>query len=191
MPSSLADDVNRRARATYGVVPNLFAAMAEHTGMPGAVYLAADEALMGGLLTPPEQQAILLELARYHGSRYDAVVHARLGLDAGLAPNVVDALLAGELPEADPMRALIEATRESCEKRGWLDPETLEALDARGVSRGKLYELFAFVGMKAFTAFTHHLCRVDVDDALKPTEEQLGTIPDRPQEIKRQRLFLG
>ena len=45
--------------------------------------------------------------------------------------------------------------------------------------------------MEACTAFTHHLCRVDVDDALKPTEEQLETIPDRPQEIKRQRLFLG
>lgn len=64
MPSSLADDVNQRARATYGVVPNLFAAMAEHTGMPGAVYLAR------------------------------------------------------VLPEADPMRALIGATCESCEKRG-------------------------------------------------------------------------
>ena len=92
--------------------------MAEYTGMPGAVYLAADDALMGGRLTPPEQQGILLELARYHESRYDAVVHARLGLDAGLTPGVVDALLAGELPEADPMRALIEAMRESCEKRG-------------------------------------------------------------------------
>jgi alkylhydroperoxidase family enzyme len=191
MTTSLAADVERRARDTYGVVPNLFAELSDHTGMPGAVYLAADEALMGGLLSPVEQQAILLDLARYHGSRYDAVVHARLGLDAGLSPQAVDKLLAGDLPEADPLRALVEATRASCEERGWLDAETLGDFQARGVSRGKLFEIFALIGMKAFTAFTHHITNVDVDDALKPTEESLSTVPDEPQEVRRQRFFIG
>lgn len=159
--------------------------------MPGAVYMAADEALMRGLLNPVEQQAIMLDLARYHGSRYDAVVHARLALDAGLPPTAVDRLLRGELPQEDPLRALVEASRASCEQRGWLDKEALTQFQSRGVSRGKLFEIFALIGMKAFTAFTHHISGVEVDDALKSTEAQLSAVPDKPADIRRQRLFIG
>ena len=191
MPSPLAEDVNRRAKETYGVVPNLFAAMSDHTGMPGAVYLAADEALSGGVLSPQERQVIQLDLARYHGSRYDAVTHARMALDTGLSPTVIDALLAGNLPSNDPLRALVEATRASVEQRGWLDANTLGEFQSRGVSRGKLFEIFAFIGMKAFTAFTHHISNIEVDDALKSTEAQLSAVPDKPKDVRRQRLFIG
>jgi alkylhydroperoxidase family enzyme len=191
MPTTLASEVERRARDTYGVVPNLFSALSDYTGMPGAVYMAADEALTGGLLSPVEQQAILLDLARYYGSRYDAVVHARLALDAGLPSEAIDQLLKGELPSADPLRALVEATRASCEQRGWLDAETLGAFQSRGVSRGKLFEIFALIGMKAFTGFTLHITGVEVDDALKPTEAQLSTVPEKPADVRRQRLFIG
>ena len=191
MPSPLTEDVKRRARETYGVVPNLFAAMSDHTGMPGAVYLAADEALMGGVMSPREQQVVQLDLARYHGSRYDAVIHARMALDAGLSPPVVDALLAGDLPSSDPLRALVEATRASVEQRGWLDAEILGTFQSRGVTRGKLFEIFALIGMKAFTGFTCHITNVEVDEELKSTEAQLSTVPDKPQQVRRQRLFIG
>lgn len=45
---------------------------------------------MGANLDPPEQQVVLLTTARYHDSRYDAVVHARMALDAGLPPGIED-----------------------------------------------------------------------------------------------------
>lgn len=191
MSSALADDVQQTATRAYGTVPNLLEETNQHTGIAGAVYLAADAALVDGNLRPREQQAVLLTMARYHDSRYDAVVHARMALDAGLAPDTIDQLLAGEPVLDDRLQALVEATLRSCEERGWLDAETLGDLQRRGVSRGDLYEIFAFIGLKTFTGFTAHLSDPEVDGPLKDVEDALDHVPDEPDTIERQRLFMG
>lgn len=190
MSSFLANDVRQSATDAYGTVPNLLEETNQYTGIAGAVYVAADEALMDGNLDPREQQAILLTMARYHDSRYDAVVHARMALDAGLSPATIDHLLAGEPVADDRLRALVEATLRSCEERGWFDAQTLEDLQKRGVSRGDLYEIFAFIGLKTFTGFTEHLANPEVDGPLKTVEDDLDRVPDEPDTIERQRLFM-
>jgi alkylhydroperoxidase family enzyme len=191
MSSALAQDVEQTATEAYGAVPNLFEETNQYTGAPGAVYVAADAALMDGNLRPVDQQVVLLTLARYHNSRYDAVIHARLALDAGLPPETIDRLLAGEAVSDNRIQALVEATLTSCEERGWLDPETLRDFDARGVGRGELYEIFAFIGLKTFTGFTSHIADPEVDEPLKIVEQSLEEVPDEPETIERQRLFMG
>lgn len=191
MSSALAKNVRQNATDTYGTVPNLLEETNQYTGIAGAVYLAADAALMDGNLRPREQQAVLLTMARYHDSRYDAVVHARMALDAGLSPATIDHLLAGEPVADDRLQALVDATLRSCEERGWLDAETLRDLQKRGVSRGDLYEIFAFIGLKTFTGFTDHLSDADVDGPLKAVEDALDDVPDEPDTIERKRLFMG
>jgi len=191
MSTALADDVRRTATDAYGTVPNLFEETNQYTGIPGAVYLAADAALMDGNLKPQEQQVVMLSMARYHDSRYDAVVHARMALDAGLSPELIDHLLAGESVPDDRIQALVEATERSCEDRGWLDAETLRDFQQRGVRRGELYEIFAFIGLKTFTSFTAHLSNTEVDGPLKAVERTLEHVPDEPDTIERQRLFMG
>jgi len=191
MPSALADDVRETAHDTYRTVPNLLEETNRYTGAPGAVYVAADAALMEGGLSPADQQVVLLTMARYHDSRYDAVVHARMALDAGLPPETIDALLTGGPLSDDRRQALVEATERSCEERGWLDPDLLRSLENRGVGRGALYEIFAFIGLKTFTAFTSHLADPEVDGPLKAVEQSLEHVPDEPDTIERQRLFMG
>jgi alkylhydroperoxidase family enzyme len=191
MPSPLAEDVQETATRAYGAVPNIFKETNRYTGVPGAVYVAADTALMDGNLSPPEQQVVLLTMARYHNSRYDAVVHARMALDAGLAPEGVNALLAGEPLPHDRPQALVEATERSCEERGWLDVETLSDLEARGVGRGELYEIFALIGMKTLTGFTSHIANPEVDGSLRSVEASLEQVPDKPDTLERERLFMG
>jgi alkylhydroperoxidase family enzyme len=191
MSNALADDVRQTAADAYGTVPNLFEETNSYTGIPGAVYVAADAALMDGNLRPPEQQAVLLTMARYHNSRYDAVVHARMGLDAGLSPAAIERLLAGEPVPDDRLQALVDATLRSCEERGWLDPETLRDLKKRGVGRGELYEIFAFIGLKTMTGFTAHLSDPELDRPLESVEDALNNVPDEPDTIERERLFMG
>jgi alkylhydroperoxidase family enzyme len=172
-------------------VPNFFKVMADHTEMPGAVYMAADASLMNGVLRPPEQQAVLLDMARYHNCRYDAIVHTRMGLDAGLPPDIIDAILAGDVPEHERYGALVEAARVTCEQRGWLNQDTLQGLQSRSVGYGELYEIFALIGMKTFSAYTHHMAGTDVDGPLQATEDAMSTVPEKPDSVRRQRLFLG
>ena len=185
------DPVRDRARALYGTVPNFMEEMHRYTSMPGAVYLAADEALTGGVLRIHEQQIVLIELARYHDCAYDAVIHARIGLDAGLRPAEIDALLAGRPPENSRHAALVTATRTSCEERGWLGEETQTKLREQGVGLGELYEIFGLIGMKTFTAFTHHVSEIPVDDALQSLASRMESLPEKPDEIDRKRLFVG
>jgi alkylhydroperoxidase family enzyme len=153
--------------------------------------MIADEALLKGVLTRGEQQAVLLELARYLNSRYDAVIHARMALDAGLPAETVGRLLDGSSVRDNRLNALVQAARLSCEKRAWLSPKELGNLKKQGVTRGDLYEIFALVGMKKMTAFTHHMSDFPVEAPLKPIDEQLGGRFQKPDSIKRQRLFTG
>lgn len=191
MSSSMADNVRKTATAAYERVPNLFQETNRYTGLPGAVYVAADAALMDGNLAPHEQQVVLLTMARYHNSRYDAVVHARLALDAGLSPRAVDALLTGKSLPHDRIQALVDATRQSCEERGWLDPDTLHDFEERGIGRGELYEIFAFIALKTLSGFTCHLVNPELDDPLKDVAASLEEIPEKPDAIERDRLFMG
>jgi len=191
MPTALTDEVKQTATDAYGAVPNLLTETNRYTGVPGAVYLAADAALMDGNLRPSEQQVVLLTMARYHDSRYDAVVHARMALDAGLPPKTVDRLLAGDPLDNERHQALVDATLQSCEERGWLDAEALRDFKARGIGPGELYEIFAFIGLKTFTSFTSHIAGTDVDEPLRATEAALEQVPEEPDTIERQRLFMG
>jgi alkylhydroperoxidase family enzyme len=191
MPSSLSDDVQQSARRAYGTVPNFLHVMNRDAAAPSAAYIAADEALMDGLLSPSAQQAVLLALAEHHNSRYDAVAHARLALDAGLSPATVNHLLAGQLPHDERLRALVEATRLTCDERGWLDADALERLRERGVSRGELYEIFALHGMKTFSSFVNHIVDPDLDSPLKPLETTLDHVPEEPSTMEMRRLVIG
>jgi alkylhydroperoxidase family enzyme len=191
MSSVSTSDGKQTPADAYGVVPNLFKETNQYTETPGAVYVAADTALMNGNLQPHEQQVVLLTMAQYHNSRYDAVVHARMGLDAGLSPTVVDRLLGGDPLRDDRLQALVDATIQSCEQRGWLDPDALQTLQKRGVGRGDLYEIFAFIGMKTFSSFTSHLADPEIDGPLRSVKELIDQLPEEPESLKRQRLFVG
>lgn len=188
MPSSLPDDVRQAATEAYGTVPNALEAMIAHSDVAGAVYVAADEALMEGLLAPAEQQAVLLAASAHYDSRYDGIVHARLALDAGLSPRVVDRILGGRLPEDARLRLLVEAARQTYDDSGRLAPATVQDFASRGLSRGELYEVFALHGLKRFSCFVNHVAAPEVDAFLRPTEARLENVPERPSPPEMHRL---
>lgn len=191
MSAPPVDDVRQSAMEAYGAVPNFLETVTAHTAAAGAVYVAADQALMDGLLTAAEQQAVLLAICEHYDSRYDGVAHAHLALNAGLAPDTVDRLLSGKLPENERLRVLVEATRQTYDERGWLDSNVVQRLNDRGVSRGELYEIFALFGMKTFSSFVNHIADPEVDEALKPTEERFDNVPEEPSTLEMRRLVLG
>mgnify|MGYP006273791287 CR=1 FL=1 len=190
MPST-ADDLLRAIEAAYGRLPNFFAEVTAHTQMPVVMYMDVDATLADSVLSPREKQVVLLFLSQYHNSRYDAIVHAHMAQRIGLPPATIDALLADEPLDDERYAALVDATRYSCEQRGWLEPAVLRDLQERGVGKGALYEIFALIGMKTFSGFTHHLADVAVDGPLQETEAQMNTIPTPPDTVRRRRLFLG
>ncbi len=156
----------------FGFVPNLITELAENPAVAKA-YLAATNVLASGRLSPSEQQAVQIAVAAYNECHYCTAVHGGIGLNAGLSEDDVSAILSGGLPEDERLGALVEATRQVLDARGWLDAEDLRALEARGVSKAELYEVIAFVGVKTITNYINHIARTEVDDPF-------GAITDLP-----------
>lgn len=191
MSAIAASEIKAKARSTYGIVPNFFAETGAYTEIPATTYMIADEALLSGVLTCREQQAVLLELARCLNSRYDAVIHARMALDAGLSPKIVGQLLDGKNIGNQRINTLVKTTRLSHKKRAWLSPDELDNLQQDNITRGDLYEIFAFIGIKKMTAFTHHMSDFPIEAPLQPINKTMNNRFQKPENIKRQRLFTG
>jgi alkylhydroperoxidase family enzyme len=191
METDAAPSARSRAKDTYGIVPNLIDELAHHNPAAAVVYLDADQALMEGVLSPAEQQAVCLYLALVNESRYDAVVHSRMCLDVGVSPDDVHALLDGEAPEEPRLAALVEATQRVADERGWVDQEGVEALSAQGVDQGALYEIIALFGVKRFSGIVDHLSGLNTDEALESTEERFDDLPERPETVDVRRFFIG
>ena len=188
MSSSPVDDIHDTAKDTYGAVPNFLEEVNRHSRVLGTAYIEADEALMGGLLAPTEQQAVLLLISLLHNSRYDAVVHTYMALDAGLSPQTVTHLLAEEPPQDAHLRALVEATYRAHDGSARLGPEMAERFYDKGGSKGELYEVFALYGMKRFSSFVNHIAEPEVDAPFRKTEEILDTASEELADEERQQI---
>ena len=53
------------------------------------------------------------------------------------------------------------------ENRGWVDPEQVTQWGVEGLSRQKLYEIIAYIGLKTITNYVNHIARTQVDDVCK------------------------
>ncbi|WP_022836093.1 carboxymuconolactone decarboxylase family protein [Salisaeta longa] len=189
LQAAIANDPRGIAKQTFGVVPNFLSDIAAHTEAPMVAYLSANVFLRDGQLTPRERQVVLLAAVATYRSRYDAVVHARAALDAGLPPDVVNALLQND-PLPDPrLNRLAETTRHAIAQRGVFDEDVLASLADEGFGRGALYEMYALIGMKAFSCFANNLIAPTIDAALQPTDDALPPLP--VQTAARQRLYEG
>lgn len=49
------------------------------------------------------------------------------------------------------------------EKRGWLTPEELRQAEAKGISRNRLYEIIAYIGLKTMTNYINHIAHTPID----------------------------
>jgi AhpD family alkylhydroperoxidase len=164
--TDLGTAVESQAEAAFGFVPNLIREMTDHHPGVGATYLAANDAIEeNGVLTPAEQQAVILAISSYNDCHYCTKAHAAAGRAAGLDPDAVAAINAGGLPDDKRLAGLVQATRRVMGKRGWLDADDLAGLEAKGVGRDAVYEIVAFVGIKTISNYVNHIADTPVDEA--------------------------
>jgi hypothetical protein len=48
-------------------------------------------------------------------------------------------------------------------KIGWLDAADLRTLEERGITKAKLYEIIAFIGLKTISNYINHIAHTTVD----------------------------
>lgn len=157
-----AEEILSRVEGKYGFRPNL---MQEMVASPAAAraYLAGQEAMAGGTLSPAQAQAVQLAVAAYNDCGYCGAVHSKVGRDTGIPETDVAAIADGGLPEDPELRPFVRATRRVLEARGWLDGGDLAELADEGVDREKLFEIVAFVALKTLSNYVNHIAGTEVD----------------------------
>jgi len=160
-----AEQVHDKAKQALGFVPNLIKEMTTENPAVADAYLTAQGLLEeGGVLSPAEQQAVILAVSSYNDCHYCTKAHAVAGQQAGLDAETTETINEGGLPDDDRLRALVRASRRILGKRGWLsDTDEAEFADL-GLKRPELYEIIAIVGIKTMSNYVNHIAETEIDD---------------------------
>ncbi len=160
-----ADQVHEKAEQALGFVPNLIDEMTQENPAVGDAYLTAQGILQeGGVLSPAEQQAVILAISSYNDCHYCTKAHAVAGQQAGLDAETVETINEGGLPSDDRLKSLVRATRRILGKRGWLsDADEAEFADL-GLERPALYEIITLAGIKTMSNYVNHIAGTEVDE---------------------------
>jgi AhpD family alkylhydroperoxidase len=158
-----ADEVFEAVRAKFGFVPNLIREMAKSPAV-ARVYLGGQQAMGGASLTPAEQQMAQLGVAVYNECPYCRAAHRGGCRQAGVTTADIDLVEKGALPENRRLRAVVSATWQILDTRGWLSAPDLTGLEADGIDRAQLYELVALVGLKTISNYINHIAHTPIDE---------------------------
>lgn len=152
------------AKKKYGMIPNLYAKMAEAPALLQA-YLQIAELFARSGLTPVEQQVVLLTVSRVNGCGYCVGAHSVLADMGGVPAEVTDAIRT-DAPIADArLEALRRFTARLVEARGWLPEADVAAFLTAGYTSANVLDVVLGVGQKTLSNYTNHLVGTELDAA--------------------------
>ncbi|UCE63684.1 MAG: carboxymuconolactone decarboxylase family protein [Nitrospirota bacterium] len=162
--NSPVEDIFAQVQGLLGFVPNLYKEMSKAPSVL-SVYHKGQESLSQGALTAKEQQVVQLTVAVYNDCRYCKAAHQWLGQKMGLSQDEIQEIRSRLSQQTDMQVAnLVRATKLILENRGWLDPEELTRLEQQGISRAKLYEIIAYIGLKTISTYINHIAETPIDE---------------------------
>ena len=131
-------------------------------------YLACQDALARGQLTPRQRELLALAVAEINGSNYCLAAHAALAKKAGLSAQ--DIQFARKATAADPQEdAMLRFAQALTLQRGDLSEPDFQTLRRARFTDGQIAEIIANVALNVFSNYFNVLARTELDfPALKP-----------------------
>jgi uncharacterized peroxidase-related enzyme len=132
-------------------VPNTFATIGAHG--PGALkaILQADGVLAAGSLSKQEQEAIKLVVSEVAGCDYCVAAHSLLGKLAGLKPETLKQIRAGQSTGNAKRDALARFVRTLVRTSGTISDAEFSAIKAAGYTDAQLVEISLAIAVTVFT----------------------------------------
>ncbi|MFN2309752.1 MAG: carboxymuconolactone decarboxylase family protein [Gammaproteobacteria bacterium] len=168
-PKHTPDTAPHEARAlltdagkAYGMIPNLYAKMAESPALLQAYLQIAEQFAKSGL-TPTEQQIVLLTVSRVNGCGYCMGAHSMLADLGGVPSEVTDAIRTDQAITNTKLEALRRFTAKLVEMRGWLDQASVQDFLNVGYTRANVLDVILGVGQKTLSNYTNHIVGTELD----------------------------
>lgn len=158
-----AEAVRNAAQDAFGFVPNLIDELASQNPAVAETYLKANGHLSNGVLSPAEQQVVILAISGYNDCHYCTKAHSAAGAQAGLDSDTIQTLVDGGLPDTPRARLLTRATKRLLGKRGWLSDADKAEFEEAGLTTAALYEIVGLIGVKTISNYVNHLADTPVD----------------------------
>lgn len=162
-----ARPVLRDLQKSFGLIPNIAGTMAHSPTLIGG-FIGLFTAVHGGRLSEAEIQILLLTNAVTNASAWPVAFHSFLALKAGIAPEDVQALRAGQAPQTPRYAALSNLARTLIETRGHAGAPVLDALFDAGFDREQALEVIGVVAASTITNYTATLTQPPLEDFLQP-----------------------
>lgn len=165
--SAPATRLLEQVKRKFGFIPNV---LREMSASPAALeaYIGGQESLAKGSLTPQEQQAVQLAVSAFNRCDYCQAVHVRISSTVGMSKEDIEAIRTGSLPDSTDLAAIVEATRSLLDRKGWVEDTAVRAFEQRGVTRAKLYEIVAYIGLKTISNYVNHIAHTQIDKEFEP-----------------------
>jgi AhpD family alkylhydroperoxidase len=168
------------AKARMGMVPNLYARLANLPVLL-ATYMEAQDAFRAqGGFTPPEQEVVLLTISRHKGCDYCMAAHSMIAAKLSRVPgDVLEAIRAGD-PIPDPKLAALAAfTNAMVDKRGNPSPQDAEAFLLAGYREEHILAIILAIAVKTISNYSNHVFHTPLDGAFAAYEWKAQPLPAR------------
>jgi uncharacterized peroxidase-related enzyme len=161
------------ARRRLGFVPNMYAVMANSSGLLDT-YVHGYERFRGlSGFNPAEQEVVLLTISRENGCNYCVAAHSVLADQLSGAPTAVtDAIRDGKAIPDPRLAALHGFTRLMVRQRGLPSRPDVEAFLAAGYSERQVLEIVLAIAVKTLSNYANHLFHTPVDEVFAARQWQ-------------------
>lgn len=157
-----------QARQQVGMIPNMYAAMANLPAALETYRLGYDRFRRDSGFSPAEQEVVFLTISKENGCEYCVSAHSFVA-DAvsGVPTAVTNAIREGaEIP--DPrLRALATFTRALVQKRGWPSAGDAQAFLDAGYTEKQILAIVLAIAVKTISNYTNHLFATPLDAAFQ------------------------
>ncbi|WP_055469074.1 carboxymuconolactone decarboxylase family protein [Streptomyces ardesiacus] len=163
-PDPAIAEVLAKAKAQTGMIPNMYARMANVPGLLDAYLSGYNSFRRNSGFTPAEQETVLLTISRVNGCTYCVAAHSALADMNKVPTEVTDALRDGKpLPDAR-LDALSTFTAAMVESRGLPTAAQIDAFLAAGYTETDILQILLAVSVKTISNYTNHLFHTPVDE---------------------------
>ena len=153
-------------KAKVGMLPNLYTTLAN---APAALngYLALNEALVSGVLTPQQREIVALATGQSNQCQYCVSAHSLIGKGTGLSSSAILAAREGRGDNAED-RAIAILVGRLIETRGVLKDSDITTAHEAGLKDAHIIEIVAHVALNTLTNFTNNVAQTEIDFPIVP-----------------------
>ncbi|MEP7369472.1 MAG: carboxymuconolactone decarboxylase family protein [Dermatophilaceae bacterium] len=153
------------AQAQLGMVPNMYAEMANSPGLLSTYRFGYDQFRRHSGFNPSEQETIFLAISRFNGCEYCVGAHSAIADGNKVPTEITDAVRAGEPIGDDRLQALNVFTTTMVDTRGRPSDIELKEFLAAGYTEKQALEVVLAISVKTLSNYLNHLFDTPLDKA--------------------------